>query len=79
MDVCSIHQIRGQIGEGNDTRSGREFQQHNHAFGKEGTAKELRNHAAKTQDTWVDAVENTEVTEIEHAVCRALNQLHTAT
>ena len=48
-------------------------------YGKEDTAKELRNHAAETQDTWVDAVENTEVTEIEHAVCRALNELRAAT
>ena len=79
MDSCSIHQIRGQIGEGNDARSGREFQWHNHAFGKEDTAKELRLHAAETQDTWVDAAENTEVTEIEHAVCRALNELRAAT
>eukprot|EP00448_Togula_jolla_P015835 CAMPEP_0170593312 /NCGR_PEP_ID=MMETSP0224-20130122/13380_1 /TAXON_ID=285029 /ORGANISM="Togula jolla, Strain CCCM 725" /LENGTH=72 /DNA_ID=CAMNT_0010917255 /DNA_START=48 /DNA_END=263 /DNA_ORIENTATION=- len=27
-------------------------------FGKEDTAKELQDHAAKTQDTLVDAVEN---------------------
>ena len=79
MDFCSVHQIRGQIGEGNDARSGRDFQFHNHAFGKEDTAKELRFHAAETQDTWIDAAENTEVTEIEHAVCRALNELRAAT
>merc|ERR1719238_307233 len=30
-------------------------------FGKEDTAKELQSHAAKTQDTLVDAVENAEV------------------
>ena len=30
-------------------------------FGKEDTAKELQDHAAKTQDTLVDAVENAEV------------------
>ena len=48
-------------------------------IGKEDTAKELQNHTAKTQDTWIAAVENTEVTEIEHAVCRALNQLRAAT
>ena len=47
------------IGEANDTRLGREFQRHNHAFGKD-TAKELQNHATKTQDTWVSAVENAE-------------------
>merc|ERR1711957_168982 len=33
-------------------------------FGKEDTAKELQDHAAKTQDTLVDAVENAEVAEI---------------
>ena len=49
------------------------------SFGKEDTAKELRNHAAKTQDTSVDAVESTDVVEIEHAVCRALNELRAAT
>ena len=43
------------------------------------TAKELQNHAAKTQDAWIGAVENMEVTEIECAVCRALNQLRAAT
>merc|ERR1719487_1434199 len=32
-------------------------------FGKEDTAKELQDHAAKTQDTLVDAVENAEVAE----------------
>ena len=57
----------------------RRFERHNHTFGKEDTAKELQNHAARTQDTWVDAVENTEVTEIEHAVCRFLHQLRAAT
>merc|ERR1719478_39883 len=34
-------------------------------FGKEDTAKELQDHAAKTQDTLVDAVENAEVAEIK--------------
>ena len=34
-------------------------------FVKEDTAKELQNHAGKTQDTWVGAVENVEVAEIE--------------
>ena len=48
-------------------------------LGTEDTAKELRFHAAETQDTWVDAAENTEVTEIEHAACRALNELRAAT
>merc|ERR1719253_2040597 len=32
-------------------------------FGKEDTAKELQDHASKTQDTLVDAVENAEVTQ----------------
>eukprot|EP00408_Alexandrium_pacificum_P021440 CAMPEP_0171198462 /NCGR_PEP_ID=MMETSP0790-20130122/22952_1 /TAXON_ID=2925 /ORGANISM="Alexandrium catenella, Strain OF101" /LENGTH=80 /DNA_ID=CAMNT_0011663761 /DNA_START=79 /DNA_END=318 /DNA_ORIENTATION=+ len=32
-------------------------------FGKEDTAKELQSHAARTQDTLVDAVENAEVAE----------------
>ena len=39
-------------------------------FGKEDTAKELQDHAAKTQDTLVDAVENAEVAEIKRAVFR---------
>ena len=79
MDFCSIHQIRGLVGEGNDTLFGRECQRHNHAFGKEDTSKELQNHAAKTQDRWVDAVEKTEVAEIKHAVRRARNRLRTVT
>ena len=78
MKFCSVHQIRGQVGEGNDTRSGREFQWHNHASGND-TAKELQNHATKTQDTWVGAVENAKVTVIKRTVCRALNQLRAAT
>ena len=32
-------------------------------FVEEETAKELQNHAVKTQDTWVGAVENAEVAE----------------
>ena len=48
-------------------------------FGKEDTAKELQNHAAKTQDTWVDAVENAEVAKIKRAVLRALTRLRAAT
>ena len=47
-------------------------------FAKEDTAKELENHAAKTQDTWVDAVENAEVTEIERAVSCTRNRLRAA-
>ncbi|CAK0828727.1 unnamed protein product [Prorocentrum cordatum] len=35
------------------------------------TAKELQDHAAKTQDTLVDAVENAEVAEIKRAVFRS--------
>jgi hypothetical protein len=48
-------------------------------FGKEDTAKELQDHAAKTQDTLVDAVENAEVAEIKRAVFRALTRLRSAT
>ena len=40
-------------------------------FGKEDTAAELQSHAARTQDTLVNAVENAEVTEITHAQCFA--------
>lgn len=47
-------------------------------FGKEDTATELQNHAAKTQDTLVDAVENAEVAEIKRAVFRALTRLRAA-
>ncbi|CAK0871091.1 unnamed protein product [Prorocentrum cordatum] len=48
-------------------------------LGKEDTAKELQDHAAKTQDTLVDAVENAEVAEIKRAVFRALTRLRAAT
>merc|ERR1719428_2266198 len=48
-------------------------------FGKEDTAKELQDRAAKTQDTLVDAVENAEVAEIKRAVFRALTRLRAAT
>merc|ERR1719389_1477525 len=47
-------------------------------FGKEDTAKELQDHAAKTQDTLVDAVENAEVAEIKRAGFRALTRLRAA-
>mmetsp|Transcript_123215 Transcript_123215/g.275194 ORF Transcript_123215/g.275194 Transcript_123215/m.275194 type:complete len:131 (-) Transcript_123215:62-454(-) len=47
-------------------------------FGKEDTAKELQAHAARTQDTLVDAVENAEVAEIKRAVFRALTRLRAA-
>jgi len=47
-------------------------------FGKEDTAQELQDHAAKTQDTLVDAVENAEVAEIKRAVFRALTRLRAA-
>ena len=49
--------------------------------GKEDTAKELQNHAAKkkkTQDTWVDAVENEEVAKIKRAVLRKMTRSCTA-
>ena len=42
-------------------------------FGKEDTAAELQRHAARTQDTLVDAGENAEVTEIKCAVFRAFD------
>uniref|UniRef100_A0A7S4T3U2 Uncharacterized protein n=1 Tax=Alexandrium monilatum TaxID=311494 RepID=A0A7S4T3U2_9DINO len=48
-------------------------------FGKEDTARELQTHAARTQDTLVDAVENAEVAEIKRAVFRALTRLRAAT
>ena len=44
-------------------------------FGKEDTAAESQSHAARTQDTLVNAVENAEVTEIIRAVFRALTRL----
>ncbi|CAE8696395.1 unnamed protein product [Polarella glacialis] len=47
-------------------------------FGKEDIAKELQDHAAKTQDTLVDAVEKAEVAEIKRAVFRALTGLRVA-
>merc|ERR1719494_726658 len=47
-------------------------------FGKEDTAKELQDHATKTQDTLVDAVENAEVAEIKRSVFRALTRLRAA-
>merc|ERR1719335_1611323 len=47
-------------------------------FGKEDTARELQDHAARTQDTLVDAVENAEVAEINRAVFRALTRLRAA-
>merc|ERR1719229_1711338 len=47
-------------------------------FGKEDTAQELQSHAAKTQDTLIDAIENAEVAEIKRAVFRALTRLRAA-
>ena len=47
-------------------------------FGKEDTARELQDHATRTQDTLVDAVENAEVAEIKRAVFRALTRLRAA-
>merc|ERR1719203_2027146 len=47
-------------------------------FGKEDTARELQVHAARTQDTLVDAVENAEVAEIKRSVFRALTRLRAA-
>ena len=42
-------------------------------FGKEDTAAESQSHAARTEDTLVDAVEIAEVTEIKRAVLRAFD------
>merc|ERR1719450_1550077 len=47
-------------------------------FGKEDTARELQGHAARTQDTLVDAIENAEVAEIKRSVFRALTRLRAA-
>jgi len=47
-------------------------------FGKEDTARELQDLAARTQDTLVDAVENAEVAEIKRAVFRSLTRLRAA-
>jgi len=47
-------------------------------FGREDTATELQRHAAKTQDTLIDAVENAEVAEIKRSVFRALTRLRAA-
>ena len=44
-------------------------------FGKKDTAAESQSHAARTQDTLVNAVENAEVNEIIRAVFRALTRL----
>ncbi|CAJ1359329.1 unnamed protein product [Effrenium voratum] len=48
-------------------------------FGKQDTAGELQDQAARTQDTLVDAVENAEVAEVKRAVFRALTRLRAAT
>merc|ERR1719317_1317924 len=47
-------------------------------FGKEDMATDLQKHAARTQDTLVDAIENAEVSEIKRAVFRALTRLRAA-
>lgn len=47
-------------------------------FGKEDTARELQKHAAKTQDTLVDAIENAEIAEIKRSVFRSLTRLRAA-
>ena len=47
-------------------------------FGKKDTAAESQSHAARTQDTLVNAVENAEVNEITRAVFRALTRLRAA-
>eukprot|EP00747_Dinoflagellata_sp_TGD_P182878 gnl/TRDRNA2_/TRDRNA2_37344_c0_seq2.p1 gnl/TRDRNA2_/TRDRNA2_37344_c0~~gnl/TRDRNA2_/TRDRNA2_37344_c0_seq2.p1 ORF type:complete len:242 (-),score=42.98 gnl/TRDRNA2_/TRDRNA2_37344_c0_seq2:41-676(-) len=47
-------------------------------FGKESTAHELQQHAARTQDTLVDALENAEVAEIKRSIFRSLTRLRAA-
>merc|ERR1719263_1314611 len=47
-------------------------------FGKEDTSRELQSHAARTQDTLVDAIENAEVAEIKRSVFRSLTRLRAA-
>merc|ERR1719443_1571090 len=47
-------------------------------FGKETQARELQSHAARTQDTLVDAIENAEVAEVKRAVFRSLTRLRAA-
>jgi len=47
-------------------------------FGKEDTAAELQRHAARTQDTLVDAIENAEVAEIKRSIFRSLTRLRAA-
>jgi len=47
-------------------------------FGKEDTSRELQRHAARTQDTLVDAIENAEVAEVKRSVFRALTRLRAA-
>ena len=44
----------------------------------EDTAKELQDHAAKTQDILADAVENAEEVDVKRVVFRALTRLHVA-
>ena len=48
-------------------------------LGQEDTTKELAVPRRGTQDTWVDALRIRRLLEIEHAVCRALNELRAAT
>jgi len=47
-------------------------------FGKEDTGQELQNHAARTQNTLVDAIENAEVAEIKRSIFRSLTRLRAA-
>jgi len=67
----STEGTRGWPCSGNDARLGDELQQIA-LFGKKDTAKELQDHAAKTQDTLVDAFENAEAAEIKSKVFLAL-------
>jgi hypothetical protein len=47
-------------------------------FGKTDTGRELQHHAARTQDTLVDAIENAEVAEIKRSIFRSLTRLRAA-
>ena len=92
-DVCPSEDtslLQSTIGEVSKPMEGAELLQENAQvmqspgvapiapFGREDTAAELQNHAARTQDTLVDAVENAEVAEIKRAVFRSLTRLRAA-
>jgi len=47
-------------------------------FGREDSARQLQDHASRTQDTLVDAFENAQLAEVKSTVFRALSRLRTA-